>query len=42
VSRDAKITFYARGHGISLESRRRAGEGGLRMGLVPAHAAGAP
>jgi hypothetical protein len=42
VLRDAKITIYAGGHEISLESRRRAGEGGLWVGLVPARAAGAP
>jgi len=42
VLRDAKITIWARRHEISLETRRRAGEGGLQVGLVPARAAGTP
>ena len=41
VLRDAKITSYARGHEISLESRRAAEERGLRAGW-PSHRWRAP
>lgn len=42
VLRDAKITYYARGHGISLESSRAAGERGVAGGLAWAPVAAAP